>query len=64
MKQEKNIVRDSSALNQKILRMLDTGLEDVETGNVLSHREAMEEVQRIVDMRRLERKTTGAAANA
>ena len=61
---EKITIQDASEVDPNLLRMLDRGLEDIEAGRTLPHDEAMTEVQRIREVRRLARPNTGVAINA
>ena len=63
MKDDKIIVQDVSETDPNLLRMLNRGLEDIEAGRTLPHKEAIEEIRRITDDRRLARSGIGAAAN-
>ena len=64
MVDEKIVIQDAAEVDPNLLRMLDRGLEDIEAGRTLPHDEAMAEVRRIREARRLARSNTGAAANA
>ena len=64
MKEDRIIVQDASEVDPNLLRMLNRGLEDIEAGRTLPHKEAMEEVRRIREDRRKARSNMGAAANA
>lgn len=64
MLDEKFIIQDASEVDPNLLRMLDRGLEDIEAGRTLPHKEAMDEVRRIREVRRTARTGTGFAANA
>lgn len=64
MADEKIIIQDASEVDPNLLRMLDRGLEDIEEGRALPHDEAMKEVRRIREARRLARSNTGAVADA
>ena len=64
MIKDKVIIQDASEVDPNLLRMLDRGLEDIEAGRTLSHKEAMDEVKRIRDARRIARIGTGVAADA
>lgn len=64
MLDEKFIIQDASEVDPNLLRMLDRGLEDIEAGRTLPHKEAMDEVRRIREVRRTARTGTGVAANA
>ena len=64
MKEDRIIVQDASEVDPNLLRMLNRGLEDIEAGRTLPHKEAMEEVRRIREDRRQARSNMGAAANA
>lgn len=61
---EKITIQDASEVDPNLLRMLDRGLEDIEAGRTLPHREAMDEVRRIRESRRIARTDTGVATNA
>ena len=62
MLDEKVTIQDTSEVDPNLLRMLDRGLEDIEAGRSLPHDEAMAEIKRIRDERRLTRLNTGVAA--
>lgn len=64
MVDEKITIQDSSEVDLNLLRMLDRGLEDIESGRTLPHDEAMAEVRKIRKSRRYARTSTGTAANA
>lgn len=64
MENEKITILDASETDPNLLRMLNRGLEDIEAGRALPHKEAMEEVKRIQAERRRARSNMGAAANA
>ena len=49
---EKITVRDASEVDPNLLRLLNRGLEDIESGRTLPHKEAMEEVRKIRAERR------------
>ena len=55
MVDEKITIQDASEADPNLLRMLDRGLEDIEAGRTLPHEEAMVEVRRIREDRRLAR---------
>jgi predicted transcriptional regulator len=61
---EKITVQDASETDPNLLRMLNRGLEDIESGRTLPHKEAMEEVRKIRAERRQARLNMGEAANA
>ena len=61
---EKIMIQDASEVDPNLLRMLNRGLEDIEAGRTLPHKEAMEEVRRIRAERRQARAERGVAANA
>ena len=61
---EKIMIQDASEVDPNLLRMLNRGLEDIEAGRTLPHKEAMEEVRRIRVERRQARAEMGVAANA
>ena len=63
MLDEKVIIQDTSEVDPNLLRMLDRGIEDIEAGRSLPHDEAMTEIKRIRDERRLARLNTGVAAH-
>ena len=63
MADEKITIQDVSEVAPNLLRMLDSGLEDIETGRTLPHEEAMAEVRRIREAHRFARANTGVAAN-
>ena len=60
----KIIIQDASETDLNLLRMLNRGLEDIESGRTLPHKEAMEEVRKIRAERRQARLNMGEAANA
>lgn len=64
MEKEKIIVQDASEVDPNLLRMLNRGLEDIEAGRTLPHKEAMAEVRQIRAERRQARPNMGVAANA
>ncbi len=64
MEKEKIIVQDASEVDPNLLRMLNRGLEDIEAGRTLPHKEAMTEVRQIRAERRQARSNMGVAANA
>jgi len=49
---EKISVQDASEVDPNLLRLLNRGLEDIESGRTLPHKEAMEEVRKIRAERR------------
>ena len=61
MRNDKIIVRDASETDPNLLRMLNRGLEDIEAGRTLPHQEAIEEIRRIREDRRLVTSTMGEA---
>ena len=61
---EKIMIQDASEVDPNLLRMLNRGLEDIEAGRTLPHKEAMEVVRRIRAERRQARAEMGVAANA
>ena len=61
---ERITVQDASETDPNLLRMLNRGLEDIESGRTLPHKEAMEEVRKIRAERRQARLNMGEAANA
>ena len=56
---EKIMIQDASEVDPNLLRMLNRGLEDIEAGRTLPHKEAMEEVRRIRTERRQARDEIG-----
>ena len=56
---EKIMIQDASEVDPNLLRMLNRGLEDIEAGRTLPHKEAMEEVRRIRAERRQARDEIG-----
>ena len=60
MTNDKKMIQDASEVDLNLLRMLDRGLEDIETGRTLSHNKAMAEVRRIREARRFARTNTGS----
>ena len=63
MLDEKITIQDAAEVDPNLLRMLDRGLEDIEAGRTLSHEEAMDEMRRIRESRRLARMNAGVAAH-
>ncbi len=58
------VVREACEVDPNLLRMLDRGLEDIESGNTLTHEEAVLEVNRLREERRNTRKgKKGLASN-
>ncbi len=57
-------IQDAAEIDPNLLRMLDRGLEDIEAGRTLPHREAMNEVRGIREARRFAKTNTGVAVNA
>ena len=55
--------QNASEVDPNLLRMLDRGLDDIDAGRTLPHKEAMDEVRRIRNARRIARIDTGAAVN-
>lgn len=53
MVDEKITIQDAAEVDPNLLRILDRGLEDIEAGRTLPHDEAMAEVRRIREARRL-----------
>ena len=64
MLDESIVIRDASEVDQNLLRLLDRGLEDIDSGRTLSHEDAMEEVRRICEIRRNARSGKGEVVNA
>ena len=64
MADEKITIQYASEANPNLLRMLDRGLEDIEAGRTLSHDEAMAEVRRIREARRIGQPGTKVVVNA
>ena len=60
---ERIVIQDASEVDPNLLRMLDRGLEDIDAGRTLSHKEAMTEVQRIREARRQARVNVGDLVN-
>jgi len=56
-------IQVSPEVDPNLLRILDRGLEDIESGRTLPHKEAMAEVRRIRKVRRNARTNTGVAVN-
>ncbi len=52
MLDQSRVIRDASEVDQNLLRLLDRGLADIDSGRTLSHEDAMEEVRRIREIRR------------
>ena len=63
MEKEKVQVLNASEVDPDLLIMLNRGLEDIEAGRSLPHKEAMKEVARIRTERRQARSDMGVAAN-
>lgn len=63
MVDDKITIQDASEVDTNLLRMLDRGLEDIDSGRTLPHDEAVTEVRRIREALRFARSNTGAAAN-
>lgn len=55
MVDEKITILDASEVDPNLLRLLDRGLEDIEAERTLPHDEAMAEVRRIREERRIAR---------
>ena len=64
MKNEKIMIQNASEVDPNLLQMLNRGLEDIEAGRTLPHKEAMEEVRKIRASRRQARSDMGEAVNA
>ena len=64
MKNEKIMIQNASEVDPNLLQMLNRGLEDIEAGRTLPHKEAMEEVRKIRAGRRQARSDMGEAVNA
>ncbi|MBQ9361103.1 MAG: hypothetical protein IJT96_08720 [Lachnospiraceae bacterium] len=56
-------IQVATETDPNLLRMLDRGIDDVQAGRVVPHREAMAEVGRIREARRNTRMSARAAAN-
>ena len=54
MSEDKITILDASEKDSNLLRMLNRGLEDIEAGKTLPHKEAMEEIRKIRNERRSE----------
>ena len=63
MRNDKIIVRDASETDPNLLRMLNRGLEDIEAGRTLPHQEAIQEIRRIREDRRLATSAMGEAVH-
>ena len=63
MEKEKVQVLNASEVDPDLLIMLNRGLENIEAGRSLPHKEAMKEVARIRTERRQARSDMGVAAN-
>ncbi len=63
MRNEKIVVRDASETDPNLLRMLNRGLEDIEAGRALPHQEAIEEIRRIREDRRVVSSAMGEAVH-
>ena len=64
MVDEKITIQDASEVDPDLLRILDRGLEDIESGRTMPHDEAMADIRRIRESRRFARANTGVVANA
>ena len=64
MEEERVQILDACQVDPDLLRLLNRGLEDLEAGRTLPHKEAMKEVARIRTERRQARSDMGVAANA
>ena len=58
------MIQNASEVDPNLLQMLNRGLEDIEAGRTLPHKEAMEEVRKIRASRRQARSDMGEAVNA
>ena len=64
MDEERILVKDASKVDPNLLRMLNRGLEDIESNRTVPHQEAMKEIKRIRKERHQERANMGVAVNA
>lgn len=64
MNDGKITMQEPSEVDPNLLQLLNRGLEDIESGRTLPHKEAMEEINRIRSERRQARSDMGAVANA
>ena len=56
-------IQVATETDPNLLRMLDRGIDDVQAGRVMPHREAMAEVERIRESRRNTRMSARTAIN-
>ena len=52
---DKITIQDASEVDPNLLRMLDRDLDDIEAGRIFSYSEVVKEVQRIREVRRVDR---------
>ena len=63
MQNENRIIQDQSGVDFDLIRKLDRGLDDIDAGRTLSHKEAMSEVRRIREVHRYARSNTRVVVN-
>ena len=61
---EKMNIQKDTEVETNLLRMLDRGIDDIESGRTLTHEDAMNEVRRLRNKRREERVLKGYVVNA
>ena len=61
---EKMNIQKDTEVETNLLRMLDRGIDDIESGRTLTHEDAMNEVRRLRNKRREERVLKGDVVNA
>jgi len=61
---EKVNIQKDTEVETNLLRMLDRGIDDIESGRTLTHEDAMKEVRRLREKRREERALKGDVVNA
>ena len=64
MVDEKMNIQNDTEVETNLLRMLDRGIDDIESGRTLAHEDAMNEVRRLRNKRREERVLKGDVVNA
>ena len=64
MVDEKMNIQNDTEVETNLLRMLDRGIDDIESGRTLTHEDAMNEVRRLRNKRREERVLKGDVVNA
>ena len=57
-------IQNDTEVETNLLRMLDRGIDDIESGRTLAHEDAMNEVRRLRNKRREERVLKGDVVNA